>query len=76
MLGLVLGIPNVLATTFLLSALTLFPAILVFPLMNVGIILSTTLIAFLIWKEKLSRWAILALVSGILAILFLSFGEY
>jgi drug/metabolite transporter (DMT)-like permease len=75
MLGLVLGIPNVLATTFLLSALALFPAILVFPLMNVGIILSTTLMAFLIWKEKLNRWGILALVSGLLAILFLSIGS-
>ena len=75
MLGLILGIPNVLATFFLLSALALLPAILVFPLMNVGIILFTTLLTFLIWKEKLNPWGLLAIVSGLLAILFLSLGK-
>jgi drug/metabolite transporter (DMT)-like permease len=73
-LGMVLGIPNVLATIFLLNALSLLPAILVFPLMNVGIILFATLLAFLIWKEKLNFWGILALASGLLAILIESFG--
>ncbi len=42
LLGLVLGIPNVFSTFFLLGALALLPAILVYPLMNVGIILFTT----------------------------------
>lgn len=72
--GLVLGIPNVFSTFFLLSALALLPAIVVYPLMNVGIILLTTLMAFLIWKEKLNRWGVMALFSGLLAILFLSLG--
>jgi len=72
--GLVLGIPNVFSTVFLLGALALLPAILVYPLMNVGIILLTTLAAFVIWKEKLNRWGVLALASGLLAILFLSLG--
>lgn len=72
--GLVLGIPNVFSTVFLLGALALLPAILVYPLMNVGIILFTTLLAFLIWKEKLNRRGIFALASGLLAILFLSLG--
>ncbi|MDZ7623089.1 MAG: EamA family transporter [Ignavibacteriaceae bacterium] len=72
--GLVLGIPNVFSTVFLLGALALLPAILVYPLMNVGIILFTTLAAFVIWKEKLNRWGVLALASGLLAILFLSLG--
>jgi drug/metabolite transporter (DMT)-like permease len=72
--GMILGIPNVFSTVFLLSALALLPAILVYPLMNVGIILFTTLAAFLIWKEKLNRWGILALASGLLAILLLSLG--
>ncbi len=74
MLGLILGVPNVLTTVFLLNALAILPAIVVFPLMNVGIILLTTLMAFWIWKEKLNRWGVLALVSGLLAILFLSLG--
>lgn len=70
--GLVLGVPNVFSTIFLLAALSVLPAILVYPFMNVGIILLTTLLAFIIWKEKLDRWGILALISGVLAILFLS----
>ena len=74
MWGVLLGIPNVLTTVFLLSALAILPAIVVFPLMNVGIILLTTLLAFLIWKEKLNSWGVLALASGLLAILFLSLG--
>ena len=72
--GLVLGVPNVFSTIFLLGALALLPAIIVYPLINVGIIIFTTLLAFLIWKEKLNRWGILALTSGLLAILFLSLG--
>ncbi|MGB5289402.1 MAG: EamA family transporter [Ignavibacteriaceae bacterium] len=72
--GLALGVPNVFSTIFLLGALSLLPAILVYPLINVGIIVFTTLLAFIIWKEKLNRWGVLALTSGLLAILFLSLG--
>lgn len=70
--GLVLGVPNVFSTIFLLASLSLLPAILVYPLMNVGIIVLTTLLAFIIWKEKLNRWGVFALISGLIAILFLS----
>jgi len=72
--GLVLGIPNVFSTIFLLAALAILPAILIYPLMNVGIIILTTVLAFIIWKEKLNRWGILALASGSIAILLLSLG--
>jgi len=70
--GLVLGVPNIFSTIFLLAALTSLPAILVYPLMNVGIIVLTTLLAFVIWKERLNRWGVFALISGLMAILFLS----
>jgi len=72
--GMVLGIPNVFSTFFLLAALSMLPAILVYPFMNIGIIVLTTVMAFFIWKEKLNRWGVLALASGLLAILFLSLG--
>ena len=72
--GLVLGVPNVFSTVFLLGALSLLPAILVYPLINVGIIVFKALLAFIIWKEKLNRWGVLALASGLLAIFFLSLG--
>lgn len=70
--GLVLGVPNVFSTIFLLAALAFLPAILVYPLMNVGIIFLTTLLAFIIWKERLNRWGVFALISGLIAIMFLS----
>jgi drug/metabolite transporter (DMT)-like permease len=72
--GLVLGIPNVFSTIFLLAALAILPAILVYPFMNVGIIILTTILAFIIWKEKLNRWGIFAFFSGSIAILLLSLG--
>ena len=72
--GLILGVPNVFSTIFLLGALALLPAILVYPLINVGIIIFTTLLAFIIWREKLNRWGALAITSGVLAIIFLSIG--
>lgn len=73
--GMVLGIPNVFSTVFLLSALSLLPAILVYPFVNVGIIIFTTLFAFILWKEILNRWGVLALAGGLLAILLLSLGS-
>ena len=72
--GLALGVPNIFSTVFLLGALSLLPAILVYPLINVGIIVFTALLAYIIWKEKLNRWGVLALASGLLAIFFLSLG--
>jgi hypothetical protein len=40
----------------------------------VTIIILTSLVAYIIWKEILNRWGVLAIASGILAILFLSLG--
>lgn len=71
-LGSILGIPNGLSTVTLLGALTQIPAMLVFPIVNVGIVLLTTVAAYLIWKEKLNTYGKLALFSGMFAILLLS----
>lgn len=70
-LGLVLGVPNVLATHFLLIALSQLPAIVVFPVLNIGVILVTALSAYIIWREKLNSYGIAALIVGIGAILLL-----
>ncbi len=69
--GLLLGIPNFLSVHFLLAALSQLPAIVVFPILNIGVIIFTAVTAFLIWKEKLNNYGILALVTGILSILLL-----
>jgi drug/metabolite transporter (DMT)-like permease len=69
--GGILGIPNMFSTFFILMALAQLPAIVVYPMTNIGIILLTTLGAAVIWKEKLNFFGKLALASGIIAIIFL-----
>ena len=70
--GMVLGVPNVYSTIFLIAALSQLPAILVFPLTNIGIILLTTILAGLLFKEKLNKYGVLSLVLGLISIIFLS----
>ncbi|MCJ7552931.1 MAG: EamA family transporter [Ignavibacteriaceae bacterium] len=69
--GLVLGIPNYFSTVFLLAALSTLPAMIVYPVINTGVIIVTTLAAYLIFKEKLNYFGIAALILGTVAILLL-----
>ena len=69
--GLILGIPNIFSSVFLIEALLVYDAITVYPIINIGIILLTTVLAMIIWREKLNLYAGLAILSGIGAILFL-----
>jgi drug/metabolite transporter (DMT)-like permease len=71
--GGLLGVPNMFSTFFILLALAQVPAIVVYPVTNIGIILLTALGAWIIWKEKLNMYGIFALISGIVAIIFLGF---
>lgn len=71
--GLILGIPNVYSTYFLIGALSQLPAILVYPVINIGIIIFTAVLAAMIFKEKLNRYSLFSLFVGIIAIIFLSF---
>lgn len=71
--GFLLGIPNVFSTIFLLGALNQISAIIVYPVMNIGVILVTTISAYLIWKETLNGYGIAAVVLGTAAILLLGF---
>ena len=70
--GMVLGIPNMFSSFFLLSALAQLPAIIVYPITNIGIILVSTFGAALLWKEKLNSYGKYALIAGIISILLLS----
>jgi drug/metabolite transporter (DMT)-like permease len=70
-IGLVLGFPNVLAITFLLEALHILPAIIVFPIQNIGVIVLTAIAAYIFWKEKINLYGRIALAVGIAAILLL-----
>ncbi len=70
-LGLILGLPNVLAIHFVLAALSELPAIVVFPIQNIGVIVFTAVMAYLIWKEKINKYGIAALIAGIISIILL-----
>jgi len=70
-LGLLLGLPNVLAIHFILAALSQLPAIVVFPIQNIGVILLTAIMAYIIWKEKINNYGIAAIVVGIISIILL-----
>ena len=70
--GAILGVPNVYSTFFLIGALTQLPAVLVFPLTNIGIIILTAILARLIFKERLNKYGIYSLVLGVISILFLT----
>lgn len=69
--GMLLGIPNIFSTFFLLNSLQEIDAVVVYPAVNIGVILLTTFIAFLLWKERLNNYGLLALVTGISAIVLL-----
>jgi len=69
--GFMLGVPNMFSSYFLLAALARLPAVLVYPFVNIGIILITSLAAWLIWGEGLNRWGRIALISGMSALIFL-----
>jgi drug/metabolite transporter (DMT)-like permease len=70
--GIALGVPNVFSTIFLLAALSQLPAIIVYPVINIGIIIVTAIGAYVLWRDGMNKTGVAALISGILAILLLS----
>jgi len=72
--GMILGVPNILCSLFLLGALSQLDAIVVYPSNNVGVILATAVAAALIWHERLNRYGVLALVVGGAAIVLMGLG--
>lgn len=70
--GIILGVPNIFSTFFLIGALVQLPAIIVYPATNIGIILLTTISAVMFMHERLNRFGILALLSGIVSIYLLT----
>jgi len=70
--GTVLGVPNILSSFFLINALLALPAMVVYPVSNIGNIVLTLLAAYLIWKEKLNQQGMFALLTGTAAIVLIS----
>ncbi len=72
--GMILGVPNLFSSFFLVGALQSLPAVVVYPVANVGIILLTTAAAAAIWREKLNIAGYAALLTGLAAICAFSAG--
>lgn len=75
--GLALGIPNFFSIFFLLHAINAFnlKSAFVFGINNVGIVLLSTLLSFLIFKEHLSSRNKFGLILAIISILVISYAS-
>jgi uncharacterized membrane protein len=71
-LGIIMGIPNIFSSYFLIEALKSFSAVFVYPFANLSIIIVTALLVKMLWKEEWNTYSRLALLSGLLSIILLS----
>jgi len=73
--GILLGIPNYGSIYFLFKALNAFPgnSAAVFPVNNVGIVVFSTLIALILFKEKMNKLNILGFALAVISIILMSF---
>lgn len=70
--GAIVGIPNYLSSRFLLLALRVIPAILVYPIYSVVAIVCTTLIGLFFFKETLSKKKMYAIGLILIALILLN----
>ncbi len=71
--GLLLGVPNYFSMYFLLKTLGDHQqASVVFPINNIGIVLMSSLLAFVLFKEQLNRLKIIGLVLATMAIVLMA----
>lgn len=70
--GAAIGVPNYFATRFLLLSLGSIPAVVVYPIYNVGAIVLISLAGLLLFKEKLSARKLMGMVIIIAALVLLN----
>ena len=70
--GIFLGAVNMGTTFFILRALTVLPATVVFPALSVGVILMTALLSKIFFSEKLEKRARFALMITIVSLVFIN----
>ncbi len=75
--GVLLGIPNYGSIYFLFKALNAFPgnSAAVFPINNVGIVVLSTLIALILFKEKMNTLNIIGFTLAVASIILMSFHQ-
>ena len=71
--GAMIGIPNFLAARFVLKALEALPAIIVYPSRSVGAIVIVTLAGLFLFKERLSKRQVIAMLIIFVALVLLNF---
>ena len=69
--GIILGIPNYFSIYFLLKSLQSFDTSLVFPVLNISVVLCSALVGWKIYNEDLSKTKILGLILACISILIL-----
>lgn len=75
--GLYLGVPNYFSIYFQLKALSAFEnnGAIVYPALNIGIIIGSTLLAILLFREKLSKLNYIGVALALVVIFLLSYQE-
>ncbi|HAS44657.1 MAG TPA: hypothetical protein DCS93_29535 [Microscillaceae bacterium] len=75
--GVYLGIPNFFSLYFLLKALSAFnnDGAFIFPILNIGIILLSSILAVILFKERLSRMNQVGIMVAILAMFCIAYQE-
>ena len=69
--GIILGIPNYFSIYFLLKSLQSYDTSLVFPVLNISVVLCSALVGWKIYNEDLSKTKILVLILACISILIL-----
>lgn len=70
--GAMIGIPNFLAARFVLRALAALPAVVVYPCRSVGTLLVITLAGLLVFRERLGRRQVIAMLVIFAALVMLN----
>lgn len=73
--GFILGIFNFLSTYFFFMSIPFFENSVFFPFLNTGIVISSALIGYFIFKEKLNIVNCLGIIIGICTIIVLTFAK-
>jgi len=75
--GIALGIVNFFTIVFLLKTLSFFQndGAFTFPIINISIIILSTFLSRILFRETWSRYQVLGIVLGILSLLFISYQE-
>lgn len=71
-LGLIMGVPNIFSSYFLIESLKFYNAVIVYPIVNISIILATSVIVKIYWREPWNLYSKIALFIGLISITLLS----